>query len=87
MFIFNEVIGHLGLIELPLKGRKYTWTNMQTAPLLEQIDWFFTTPAWTCSYPSTMVLPLARTASDHVPCVVQIKTSIPKAKVFRFENY
>ena len=22
MFIFNEVIGHLGLIELPLKGRK-----------------------------------------------------------------
>ena len=38
MFIFNEVIGHLGLIELPLKGRKYTWTNMQTVPLLEQID-------------------------------------------------
>ena len=87
MFIFNEVIGHLGLIELPIKGRKYTWTNMQTAPLLEQIDWFFTTPSWTCSFPNTMVLPLARTTSDHVPCVVQIKTTIPKAKVFRFENY
>ena len=50
MFIFNEVIGHLGLIELPLKGRKYTWTNMQTVPLLEQIDWFFTTPSWTCYF-------------------------------------
>ena len=34
-----------------------------------------------------MVLPLARTASDHVPCVVSIATCIPKAKVFRFENY
>ena len=28
-----------------------------------------------------------RTASDHVPCVVSIATCIPKAKVFRFENY
>ena len=35
MFIFIEVIGHLGLTELPLKGRKYTWSNMQTIPLLE----------------------------------------------------
>ena len=28
MFIFNEVIGHLGLLELPIKGRSYTWSNM-----------------------------------------------------------
>lgn len=34
-----------------------------------------------------MVHPLARTASDHVPCVVSIATSIPNAKIFRFENY
>ena len=25
--------------------------------------------------------------SDHCPCVVTISTSIPKAKLFRFENY
>ena len=43
---------------------------------------------WTTSdHPNTMVLPLARTASDHVPCVVSVATSIPKAKVFHFENY
>jgi hypothetical protein len=24
MFLFNEVIGHLGLLELQLKGRKFT---------------------------------------------------------------
>jgi hypothetical protein len=29
MFLFNDIIGHLGLIELPLKGRLYTWSNMQ----------------------------------------------------------
>ncbi|XP_073362668.1 uncharacterized protein [Aegilops tauschii subsp. strangulata] len=34
-----------------------------------------------------MVRPLARTASDHVPYVVSIATTIPKARIFRFENY
>ena len=28
MFIFNEIIGHLGLLELPLMGRRFTWYNM-----------------------------------------------------------
>ena len=35
MFLFNEIIGHPGLIELPLKGRSFTWSNMQSSPLLE----------------------------------------------------
>jgi hypothetical protein len=34
-----------------------------------------------------MVLPLAKIGSDHVPCVVHIDTDIPKARIFRFENY
>ncbi|XP_073360718.1 uncharacterized protein [Aegilops tauschii subsp. strangulata] len=87
MFIFNEIIGHLGLLELPIEGRSYTWSNMQDTPLLEQLDWFFTSVDWISDYPMTEVLPLARTASDHVPCVVTIKTSIPKSNLFRFENY
>ena len=84
MFIFNEIIGHLGLLELPIKGRSYTWSNFQDTPLLEQLDWFFTSVDWISDYPMTEVLPLARTASDHVPCMVTIKTSIPKSNLFRF---
>ena len=86
VFIFNEIIGNLGLLELPLKGRSFTWSNMQDSPLLEQLDWFLTSSNWISSYPMTEVLPLARTASDHVPCVVTIKTFIPKSKIYRFEN-
>jgi len=41
MMIFNEIISNLGLLEIPLKGRNFTWSNMQSAPLLEQIDWVF----------------------------------------------
>jgi hypothetical protein len=84
---FNEIISYLGLIELPIKGRAYTWSNMQADPLMVQLDWFFTSTAWTLNFPNTMVNPLARPTSDHVPCVVSIGTSIPKAQVFRFEDY
>jgi hypothetical protein len=84
---FNEIISYLGLIELPIKGRSFTWSNMQTDPVLVQLDWFFTSTAWTLQFPHTMVKPLARPTSDHVPCVVSIGTSIPKAQVFRFENH
>ena len=27
MFLFNEAISSLGLVKIPLHGRKYTWTN------------------------------------------------------------
>jgi hypothetical protein len=38
IFIFNELISHLGLLELPLKGRSFTLSNMQQNPLLVQLD-------------------------------------------------
>ncbi|XP_073358055.1 uncharacterized protein [Aegilops tauschii subsp. strangulata] len=87
MLRFNEAINALALVEIPLKGRSFTWTNMQTAPLLEKLDWVFTFEAWTSQYPHTVVLPLAKPVSDHIPCLIQIGTHIPKANTFRFENY
>jgi hypothetical protein len=87
MNTFNEVISYLGLVELPIKGRAFTWSNMQMEPLLEQIDCFFTSAAWTLKFPNTIVNPLARPTSDHVPCVISIATSIPKPQVFCFENH
>jgi hypothetical protein len=81
MFLFNEIIGHLGLLELPLKGRKYTWSNMQDSHMLEQLDWFFTS-TWISDYPNSMVLPLAKTSSDHVHCVVAIDTTILRPDYF-----
>jgi hypothetical protein len=53
---------------------------------LEQLDWFFSTCEWTLKYQNTMVFPLAKSTSDHVPCVVSIYTNIPKAQIFKFEN-
>jgi len=60
---------------------------MQEEPLLEQLDWFFTSVNWTSDFPNSMVTPLARPTSDHVPCRVSIETKIPRASIFRFENF
>ena len=60
---------------------------MQSDLLLTQLDWFFTSIAWTTVFPNTMVNPLARPTSDHIPCVISIGTNIPKAQIFRFENH
>lgn len=60
---------------------------MQDQPLLEKLDWFFTSPAWTESYPNTVAYPLAKTTSDHTPCVINIQTSMPHSNIFRFENW
>jgi hypothetical protein len=87
IMVFNSIISNLGLQEIPLKGRKFTWSNMQQEPLLEQLDWCFTSVNWTSDYPKTLMYPLARITSDHAPCVIQISTSVPKAQVFRFENF
>jgi hypothetical protein len=87
IMVFNEIISNLGLQEIPLKGRNYTWSNMQQDPLLVQLDWCFTSPNWVSNYPNTLLIPLARTTSDHTPCMAQIGTSIPKARVFQFESY
>lgn len=87
MLLFNDLIGHLGLLELPLKGRSYTWSNMQQDPLLEQLDWFFTSSSWISSYPNSVVTVMAKPTSDHVPCLISIDTVIPKAQLFCFENF
>lgn len=87
MLIFNDMIDFLGLVEIPLKGRGFTWSNMQEDPLLEQLDWFFTSVNWTADFPDTLVTPLARPTSDHMPCKVTIGTKIPRSSIFRFENF
>jgi hypothetical protein len=60
---------------------------MQQESLLEQLDWCFSSVNWISNYPNTLMIPLARIASDHVSCVIRIGTNIPKAKIFRFESY
>lgn len=87
MYLFNEAISALGLVELPLKGRRFTWSNKQPSPLLERLDWFVTSANWTITYPNSFAFSFVMETSDHAPCIISISTSIPKRNIFRFEIY
>ena len=60
---------------------------MQTDPLLVKLDWVFTSSSWTLTFPATFVQTLSRPISDHTPYVMHIGSSIPKSKLFKFENF
>ena len=87
MLLFNEVISSQGLLEIPLFGKRFTWSNKQQPPLLERIDWFFTSISWTLLYPNTKSTTLVAEVSDHTPCLIEVATDIPKGSIFHFENY
>lgn len=38
IMIFNEIISSVSLVELPLNGRAYTWSNIQDQPPIQQFD-------------------------------------------------
>jgi hypothetical protein len=38
MLLFSEAISHVSLVDIPLKGRKFIWSNMESAPLLQRLD-------------------------------------------------
>ena len=87
MLLFNNIIQQLDLEEIPIKGRAFTWSNMQDSPLLENLDWIFTSTDWTTQYPNTFAVPLAKLTLDHIPIQIQTGTSIPKANISIFEEW
>lgn len=84
---FNDCINEMCLIELPLLDRKFTWSNKRTQPTLERLDRAFINLRWDELLPNTLLSSLTRTTSDHVPLRIDVSTTIPKSKVFCFENF
>lgn len=83
---FNDLINTLGLIEIPLVDRAYTWSSRRDDPTLVRLDRCFVNIAWDDVFPNTTLSSLTRFASDHVPLLVTACTRIPRSVCFRFEN-
>ena len=65
-FVFNAIIEHAGLRDLPLNGRKYTWDNNSPEPTFEKLDRVLICPDWEDTYPLAIVNALEREISDHI---------------------
>ena len=68
--LFNSVITYGEFIELPLVGRKYTWSNNQENPGFAVLDRIFTSLDWDAHFPMSSLVALPRVGSDHAPLVL-----------------
>lgn len=84
-FLFNAIIENYGLLELELKGRKYTWANNKENRTFEKLDRFLVTPEWDLQYQNAAVTGLNRSISDHVPLLLDTGGSQKGDQLFRFE--
>ncbi|CAN6206900.1 unnamed protein product [Urochloa humidicola] len=83
---FNDCINRMGLFDLPLLDRLFTWSNHRANPTLARLDRVFFNVAMNTSYPSSTLTSLPKLTSDHTPLLLKISTDIPKPNLFRFEN-
>jgi hypothetical protein len=69
----------LDLVEIPLKMRAYTWSNMNMILFWENLTGYLPIPIGLLWYP------LAKLSSDHVSIKAQIGTYVTKSHIFIFE--
>ncbi|XP_026384706.1 uncharacterized protein LOC113280273 [Papaver somniferum] len=80
---FNHFIVEHDLIDLPLKGARYTWSNGQANTVMCRLDRFLISPSFEQHFP--FVTQLARPTSDHIPLLLDISDPSWGPSPFRFE--
>jgi hypothetical protein len=84
---FNELIANLILFDVPLTGRKYTWSSKQPQSTLSKIDRVLLSHEWLCQFPVISLDPGAMMVSDHVPLLLQCRRHAPTKPPLRIEKY
>jgi hypothetical protein len=85
---FRRFINDMELHEIPLLGRKYTWSSEREAPTLVRLDRVFVTMEWEHTYPDCILQSSESMIYDHCPlllgCMSPLKAS---AGVILFESF
>ncbi len=84
---FRDVILDLGLIDLPLLNKSFTWSNGRRQPTLDRLDRAFMSVDWHATFPCSTLRALPRPRSDHSPLLLSAFSFIPSPQVFRFESF
>ncbi|KAG2671254.1 hypothetical protein I3760_14G124900 [Carya illinoinensis] len=80
---FSDCIFDLNLVDLPLVGGPFTWSNNQT---YSRLDRFLISPDWECHYPEVSQKRLPRLCSDHFPILLDGGGIQGGRRSFKFEN-
>lgn len=83
---FFEFIFSLGLMDIPLEGGKFTWSNNRTTPAMSRIDLFLFSGDWEDRYSTVIQKRLPKLLSDHFPILLECGKFLRGKRPFRFEN-
>jgi len=84
---FRRLISDLELKDLPLLGRKFTWSNRQDSPTLVKLDRVLCSLEWEQMFPNCMLQSGATEGSDHCPLILGLNDVYPGKARFHFEGF
>lgn len=73
MELFNQFISEVGIMEVPLRNRKYTWSSKRPDPVFSKLDRVFTSNEWVLGYPILLLEVREMVVSDHTPLLLTCK--------------
>ena len=83
---FSNFISEQGLIDIPLRGGSFTWSNTREVASKARLDRFLFSTDWEDKFPSISQQRLPRLLSDHFPIVLEGGSFQRGRRPFRFEN-
>ena len=86
MHRFLAFISEQNLVNLPLVGGNFTWSNSREVASRSRLDRFLLLVDWEENFLSVCQCCLSRLLSDHFPILLEGKNLHGGKKPFRFEN-
>ncbi|KAJ1279149.1 hypothetical protein BS78_04G132900 [Paspalum vaginatum] len=84
---FRRFLDDSDLKEVPLLGRKYTWSNERENPTLVRLDRAFCCVEWEGIFPDAVLQSTASSVSDHCPLILGLKVCTRGKRRFHFESF
>jgi hypothetical protein len=84
---FKKALDHLEVKEIPLVGKKFTWSNGQDPPTFSRIDRAFCSPVWEQHFSNPVLQALSLSISDHCPLILTPLNPPSLLPRFRFEAH
>jgi hypothetical protein len=83
---FDDFLGELDLIDVPLVGRYFTWFHPNGLSM-SRLDRILISPSWCACWGDPIARVLERDVADHCPIVLRYSLEEWGPKPFRFNNF
>jgi exonuclease III len=84
---FRRFLDDVEVKEIPLLGRKYTWSNERQSPILVRLDRAFCCMDWEGIFPDSVLQSSTAGVSDHCPLILGLKVSTIGKRRFHFKSF